>query len=142
MTDPYPAFKQKIYEQITATALSCRKLAEFSKVDPFHAYLLGTYHELGKIAISKMFFKFFDRVQQEAIFEAHKEGKRDEHLALQLVKIDPDVWLATIWNQSFEIAAQAIQHMVMKRVFIANGMQEVADKMPITEMTPIARVVD
>lgn len=142
VTDPYPAFKQKISEQITATALSCQKLAEFSKVDPFHAYLLGTYHELGKLAISKMFFKYFDKVQQEAIVEAHKEQKRDEHAALQDVKIDPDVWLATMWNQSFDIAAKTILHMNMKRVFIANGMQELADNVALTEMSPMARVLD
>lgn len=59
VTDPYPAFKQKIWEQIIATGISCRTIAQFGKVDPFHAYLAGMYHELGKIAITKMFFKFF-----------------------------------------------------------------------------------
>lgn len=142
VTDPYPAFKQKVWEHIVATALSCQKIAEFSKVDPFHAYLLGAYHELGKLAVSKMFFKFFDRVQQEAIMEAHKEQKRDEHAALQEVKIDPDVWLAVMWNQSYDISAKALLHMNMKRVYIANAMQEVADKVPLTEMSPIARVLD
>lgn len=142
VTDPYPAFKQKVWEQIIATALSCRKLAEFSKVDPFHAYLLGAYHELGKIAISKMFFKFFDQVQQEAILEAHNEQKRDEHAALQEVRIYPDVWLAVMWNQSFDITAKVLTHMNMKRVYIANGMQELADKVPLMEMSPVAKILE
>lgn len=142
VTDPYPAFKQKVWEQVVATALSCQKIAEFSKVDPFHAYLLGAYHELGKLAISKMFFKFFDKVQQEAIMEAHKEQKRDEHAALLEVKIDPDVWLAVMWNQSYDISAKALLHMNMKRVYIAPAMQELADKVPLTEMSPMARVLD
>lgn len=142
VTDPYPAFKQKLWEQIIATGISCRKIAEFGKVDPFHAYLAGMYHELGKIAITKMFFKFFDNVQQEAMMEAHKEQKREEHLALQDVKIDPDVWLAMMWNQSYQISAHVVQHMNMKRVPIVQGMQELADKPPLVERSPLGRVLE
>lgn len=142
ITDPYPAFKQKLWEQIIATGISCRKIAELSKVDPFHAYVAGMHHELGKIAISKMFFKFFDKVLQEAMLEAHKEQKREEHLALQEVKIDPDVWLAMMWNQSYQISANVLNHMNMKRVVVAPALQELADKTPIKERSPLGRVLE
>ncbi|MCC2607640.1 HDOD domain-containing protein [Planctobacterium marinum] len=142
ITDPYPAFKQKLWEQIIATGISCRKIAELSKVDPFHGYVAGMHHEMGKIAISKMFFKFFDKVLQEAMMEAHKEQKREEHLALQQVKIDPDVWLAMMWNQSYQISANVMKHMNMKRVMVAGALQELADKTAIVDRSPLGRVLE
>jgi len=141
ITDPYPGFKQKIYEQIIATALSCRKIAEFCDVDPFHAYLLGTYHELGKFAQTKLFFRYFDDVQREAQIEAHENQLRDEHEALTQTAPDPEVWLASMWNQSLDLSAGIIMHLGLRRVPIAAAMREVADKVPVTEMSPMARVL-
>lgn len=140
--EPYSVFKQKVWEQIIATAISCNKIAEFSKVDPFHAYVLGMYHELGKVAITKMFFKMYDRTLQQAIIKAHKEQKRDEHQALLQLEPDPDVWLSTMWNQSYHISSKALNHMNMRRLFVASGMQELAEKTKLTDMSPIARVLD
>lgn len=74
--------------------------------------------------------------------EAHKEQKREEHLALQEVKIDSDVWLAMMWNHSYEVSANVVQHLNMKRVPIVQGMQELADKPPLTERTPLGRVLE
>ena len=141
VTDPYPAFKHKIHEQVLATALSSRTIAEFSKVDPFHAYLLGAYHELGKLAITKLFFKYFDTVRDEALIEAHNNQERDEHQALTEVTPDPDVWLAMMWNHSFDLSAKMIENMQMRRVMIAGAMREMADDVPVIEMSSLARIL-
>ena len=141
ITDPYPMFKTHIWEHAIGSALSCKVIAQVSELDEGHAFTLGMLHELGQIALVRMYFKQFDTVQREALEEAHKERQREEHDAL--LKITPSIeFLQKLLDErAFALSTRIIQHMDMRRVFIANAMDEFAQDMSLAEMSPMAKVL-
>ncbi|UAA38550.1 HDOD domain-containing protein [Paraneptunicella aestuarii] len=141
ITDPYPVFKAKIWEHAIGSAVSCQRIATLSKVDPGHAFILGMFHEFGKLIITKLYFKTFDEVHREALIEAHDDQKRDEHSALLKIGPTSDVLLSLMWKHSISLSSRIISHMGMRRVFIANAMEEFALKTPWGKMSPIAKVL-
>lgn len=141
ITDPYPAFKTKIWEHSLGTALACQRIAMLSKVNPSNAYTLGMFHEFGKLIVAKLYFRIFEEVHREALEEAHNDVKREEYAALQKIGPTSDYLLGLMWEHSTQISSRIIQHMQMKRVFIHSSMEEYAKKVPIKEMTPLAQVL-
>ncbi len=141
ITDPYPAFKTKIWEHALASANSCQQIAKLSKVDSGHAFTLGMFHELGKLAVAKLYFKAFDETHREALIEAHNELKRDEHAALLKIGPSAEYLLSLMWEHSLPLSKRLIERMGFKRVFITNAIGEYVEKVPFTEMTPTAQVL-
>ena len=141
ITDPYPAFKAKIWEHSLGTALACQRIAMLSKVNPGNAYTLGMFHEFGKLIVAKLYFRIFEEVHREALEEAHNDVKREEYAALQKIGPTSDYLLGLMWEHSTNISVRIIQHMQMKRVFIHSAMEEYAKKVDIKEMTPLAQVL-
>jgi len=141
ITDPYPLFKTRIWEHAIGSALSCKAIAQVCQLDEGHAFTLGMLHELGQIALVRLYFKQFDMVQREALEEAHKARQREEHDAL--LKIVPSsTFLQNLLNErAFHLSTKIIQHMDMRRVFIANAMDEFAQHMPLKDMSPMAKVL-
>lgn len=141
ITDPYPSFKSKVWEHALGSAVACQCIAKLSKVEPGHAFTLGMFHEMGKLIIAKLYFKVFDEVHREALIEAHDGMKRDEHGALLKIGPTADYFLSLMWEHSLSLSAQMIGMMGMKRVFIANAMEEYARKLPYQKMSPLAQVL-
>lgn len=141
ITDPYPSFKIKIWEHALGSAIACQSIAKLSKAEPGHAFTLGMFHELGKLIIAKLYFRVFDEVHREALIEAHEDMKRDEHGALLKIGPSADYLLSLMWEHSMSVSAQMISKMGMKRVFIANAMEEYSRKLPFKKMSPLAQVL-
>lgn len=141
ITDPYPSVKTRLWEHALGTALSCQKIAQVSKADPIQAYILGMFHEVGKLAIVRSYFKTFEEVHKEALIESHKEKRRDEHEALNKIEPSADFAIVMMQKHSANLSAKLIEHMGMKRVFIVPALEEYAQGMPIKQMCPMARVL-
>ena len=141
ITDPYPQIKIRIWEEALATALSCKKIASLVGVNPNHAFCLGMLQQLGKIAITKLYFRIFDTVQRAAIQDTENTQKQQEHSALLKIKPSGNFLNQLIASYGLDISAQLINKMSMKRVFIANAMQEIADNIAPSDMSPLALVV-
>ena len=141
ITDPYPAFKTKIWEHSLGTALACQRIAMLSKVNPGNAYMLGMFHEFGKLIVTKLYFRIFEEVLREALEKARDEIKHEEYAALQKIGPTSDYLLGLMWEHSTQISARIIQHMQMKRIVIHNSMEEYAKKVPFNQMTPLAQVL-
>lgn len=141
ITDPYPQIKHRLWQQAMGNSLSCQSIAAISELDQGHAFTLGMFHEVGKIVVIKLFFRLFDEVMRDAMIEAENERKREEHSALS--KITVSSMLLTEWmrEHSVPISAKIIRRMDMKRVFIANAMDEFCQDMPLAEMSPMGQVL-
>ena len=141
ITDPYPEIKTRLWEYALGTAISCKRIAEVSKVDPGHAFTVGLFHDLGRMAVTRLYFRVFDEVHREALKEAHDEKKREEHAAL--AKIEPgSEFLAMLMNRfSTDISEAFVSKMDFKRVFVAGAMREYADNVPISKMSPVGKVL-
>lgn len=141
ITDPYPQIKLRIWEEALATANSCKQIATVSKVDPNHAFCLGMLQTVGKIAVTRLYFRLFEQVQREALIEAEKHRKHDEHKAL--TKTHPSGMFLThlIDKYAFDVSATMIEKMGMKRVFINNAVQELRQNLPHNDLSPLAKVL-
>ena len=141
ITDPYPEIKTRLWESALGTAITCKRIAEFSKVDPAHAFILGLFHDVGKMVVIRLYFRVFDEIQREALIEAHEARKREEHAALTKIEPSSDFLQHMLDLHARQLSSQLINKMGFKRVFIAPAIQEYADDITITKMCPLAVVL-
>jgi hypothetical protein len=141
ITDPYPQIKLRIWEEAMATAISCKQIASLVGVNQNHAFCLGMLQTMGKVVVSKLYFRLFETVLREALVETHNSQKHEEHSALTRITPSGPFLNHLVDKYAQDISAQLIDKMAMKRVFIANAMFEVAKNEPITDMSPLALVL-
>jgi hypothetical protein len=141
ITDPYPQIKMHIWEQAMATGIAAKTLAPISKIDQSHAFVLGMLHMVGSIIIVRQYFRLFENVQQEALVEAHDGQKHQEHSTLMQTTPSGEFLTAMIDKYALQTSAQIIEKMALRRVFIANAMNEFAANIPFQEMSPLAQVL-
>lgn len=141
ITDPYPEIKMRIWEEALATAMSCKKLAGVMGIHQNHAYCLGMLQMMGKIVISKLYFRHFEVVQREALKESQLAKKHEEHAALTKISPSGEFLNELISKHALGISADLIDRMQMKRVFIANAMREVANDKPMQNLSPLGLVL-
>lgn len=88
-TQPFTLFRRKVWDHSLGTAILAQEIATTDGLrDPVLAYTIGMFHELGKIALTKLYLKVFDDVQREFAMRAVKESTPERHNAL--VKLKPD----------------------------------------------------
>jgi hypothetical protein len=141
ITDPFPQIKLRIWEEALATAISCKKIASVVGVNQNHAFCLGMLQNMGKVVVSKLYFRLFESVLREALLETQNEQKHDEHSALTRITPSGQFLNQLIDKHALNISARLIDKMAMKRVFIANALFEVANNQPTAELSPLALVL-
>lgn len=141
ITDPYPEIKARLWQTALGTAMACKQIAHVAKQDEGHAFTLGMFHDVGRIVITRLYFRLFDAVQREALIEAHEAKKREEHEALTKIIPSGDFLIELIEEFGLTISAKLIRRMNFQRVFIANAMDEVANDKPVTHMSPMGKVL-
>jgi hypothetical protein len=141
ITDPYPQIKLRIWEEALATATSCKQIASLVGVNPNHAFCLGMLQMMGKVVVTKLYFRLFESVLREALVETQNAQKHDEHSALTRITPSGPFLNLLIDKYALTISARLIDKMAMKRVFIANAMSEVANNAAVAELSPLALVL-
>lgn len=141
ITDPYPNIKVRLWEHAMGSALSCKKVAEVAGVDAASAFTLGMLHEIGRIAVIRLYFRLFEEVRRDAITEAHEAKMKEEHAALGEIEPSGQCLSDVMEQYSLQTSNWLIERMDLKRVMIAPAMSEVAQFLPIRNMQPLARVL-
>jgi hypothetical protein len=141
ITDPYPQIKLRIWEEALATAISCKQIASVVGVNQDHAFCLGMLQTMGKVAVSKLYFRLFESVLREALLETQFEQKHEEHSALTRITPSGAFLNQLIDKYALGISAKLIDKMAMQRVIIANAMFEVAHNEPAANLSPLALVL-
>jgi HD superfamily phosphohydrolase YqeK len=141
ITDPYPDIKNRIWEASVGTAMSCKKIASVSKVDENSAFTVGLLHDIGKIVVTRLYFRLFEQIQREALIEAHNDKKREEHGALLDIQPSADFLIGLYDKHAYPLSAQMMKMMGFKRLFIAPAMEEFASNQAVTYMSPIGKVL-
>ena len=139
--DPYPQIKLRIWEEALATAISCKQIASVVGVNQDHAFCLGMLQMMGKVVISKLYFRLFESVLREALLETQNTQKHVEHSALTRISPSGKFLNQLIDKYALEISAKLIDKMAMQRVIIANAMFEVANNEPAANLSPLALVL-
>ena len=141
ITDPYPQIKLRIWEEALATAISCKQIASLVGVNQNHAFCVGMLQTMGKVVISKLYFRLFETVLREALVETQNSRKHEEHSALTRITPSGQFLNHLIDKYALSVSAKLIDKMAMKRVFIANAMFEVAKNQSTAGMSPLAEVL-
>ncbi|MEW9797360.1 HDOD domain-containing protein [Alteromonas sp. CYL-A6] len=126
ITDPYPQIKAKLAQYATGSAVTAMALARFSNVKPYPAFVLGMLSHLGRSALIRLYFKYFDLVQREMLQEAQKNKARERHDALLKLSPSPNYLIALQEEYANNLAAELFEHMVFRRVPLAEPMREYA----------------
>jgi len=141
ITDPYPQIKLRIWEEALATAISCKQIASLVGVNQNHAFCVGMLQTMGKVVVSKLYFRLFETVLREALIETQSSKEHEEHSALTRITPSGLYLNYLIDKHALSVSTQLIDKMAMQRVFIANAMSEVANNSPTTDMSPLALVL-
>jgi hypothetical protein len=141
ITDPFPQIKLRIWEEALATAISCKQIASVVGVNQDHAFCLGILQTMGKVVVSKLYFRLFESVLREALLETQNAQKHEEHSALTRITPSGPFLNHLIDTHALKISAKLIDKMAMKRVMIANAMFEVANNEPAANLSPLALVL-
>ncbi|WP_100658014.1 HDOD domain-containing protein [Alteromonas flava] len=142
ITDPYPEIKQHIWHYALSVALTNRYLAPFYKIRANDAYVLGLLQALGRNAVTRIYFKLFERLQREALEKAQANKKRDLHDAL--TQITPsNNFLSALWNDYADIVtAEILQYMKFKRLGVSAAMQSIASATVAKDALPLAQLTE
>jgi hypothetical protein len=141
ITDTYPQIKLRIWEEALATATSCKQIASLVGVNQNHAFCVGMLQTMGKVVVSKLYFRLFETVLREALVETQASQKHEEHSALTRITPSGPFLNHLINKYALNVSAKLIDKMAMKRVFIANAMLEVANSESTEEISPLALVL-
>jgi hypothetical protein len=141
ITDPYPEIKGRLWEHAIGSSMACKRIAEVSELPASHAFTLGMLHEVGTLIVVKLYFRLFDQVLQDAMKEAHDEKLRDEYTALTKITPSGNFLQKIMRKYSLSASQQVIHQMGLKRVFIANAMEEFATGLALQKMSPMGQVL-
>jgi hypothetical protein len=141
ITDPYPEIKGRLWEHAIGSSMACKRIAEVSELPASHAFTLGMLHEVGTLIVVKLYFRLFDQVLQDAMKEAHDEKLRDEYTALTKITPSGNFLQKIMRKYSLSASQQVIHQMGLKRVFIANAMEEFATGVALQKMSPMGQVL-
>lgn len=141
ITDPYPQIKSRIWEESLATAISCKQIAGVVGLNKNHAFCLGMLQMMGKVVVTKLYFRLFESVLREALIETQQALKHEEHSALTRITPSGQFLNQLIDKHAQKVSAKLIDKMALQRVFIANAMFEVANNVPAKDVSPLALVL-
>ena len=141
ITDPFPQIKLRIWEEAIATANSCKQIAALVGVNQNDAFCLGMLQMMGKVVVTKLFFRQFEIVQREALERSQQQLKHDEYAALTKLTPSGDFLNQLIHKYALTISAKLLDNMAMKRIFIANATHQLAGEQPASNLSPLALVL-
>lgn len=141
ITDPFPDIKHRIWEEALGTAISCKQIASISNINPHHAFCLGMLQALGKIVVTRLYFRIFEQVQQEALNETEKKRQHEEHKALQRVSPSGNFLVGLVNQYAFDASTRLVKHMNLQRIPILHAMLELNSDAPPQELSAMAKLL-
>lgn len=141
ITDPFPDIKHRIWEEALGTAISCKQIASISNINPQHAFCLGMLQALGKIVVTRLYFRLFEQVQQEALNETEKKRQHEEHKALQRVSPSGSFLVGLVNQYAFDASTRLVKHMNLQRIPILHAMLELNSDAPPPELSAMAKLL-
>ena len=96
---------------------------------------------MGKVVVSKLYFRLFENVLREALLETQKAQKHEEHSALTRINPSGPFLNHLIDKYALNISAKLIDKMTMQRVIISKAMFEAVNNEPMADLSPLALVL-
>ncbi len=141
VTDPFPQIKARVWQQALNTALTARFLASAAGVRENDAYSLGILQGIGRNAITRLYFRLFEKLQRHELEVAQAKKQRKKHDAL--TQIEPSSnFLIALWNDyADKTLAVTLEHMHLKRLLIHPSAKILANGQAPGEEDPLAVLI-
>ena len=114
----------------SSVAMTTKRLGIINDINKNTAYTLGMLSNLGRCAVTRLYFKLFDKIQLHLLKECQKDKEQKRHEAL--LKITPSANHLIAMQQEFAdaVSADIMEWMNLKRLPIASPMRDCANKIP------------
>ena len=113
-TDPFPLLKRKLREHSMTTAIAAKHLANLNGAKAQHAFTLGMLLGVGKVALTRLYLRTFERIWQLKVKAARDKGHKDLHSALLELAPDPLFLRGLLLNHSSELSTKLIDKMAFR----------------------------
>ncbi|MCG7536755.1 HDOD domain-containing protein [Pseudoalteromonas sp. OOF1S-7] len=146
-TEPFPLLKRKLRDMSMATAIAAKTLAPMYGVKEQHAFTLGMLLDVGKIALTRLYLRTFERVWQGKVKIARDKKQKDLHTALVGLEPDPLFLRNLLLEHSATISQYLIERMEFRYLPFNAVMEEFAQSyLPkshnhAAEQLPLTQVV-
>lgn len=133
ITDPYPLFKQKMTQYGIGTGVTSLHLSTFNSINSTQSYTLGVLSHLGRCAVVRLYFRLFNKIQRHLLEECVRDQEQRKHDALVAITPSMDDIVSLQHTYADALSADIIEHMLFKRLFIAEALREVASGNPVED---------
>lgn len=141
-THPFTLFRRKIWDHSLGTAILAHEIATQDGLkDPVLAYTLGMFHELGKIALTKLYLRVFDDTQREMAMKSIKDSTPDKHNALVELKPDERFLRNLMLEQDKKVSYLVAEGWGLQRVPISQHLLSFTQAKTQDDYTDYARVL-
>ncbi|MCG7549666.1 HDOD domain-containing protein [Pseudoalteromonas sp. Of7M-16] len=125
-TEPFPLLKRKLRDVSMASAIAAKALAPLYDVKEQHAFTLGMLLDLGKIALTRLYLRTFERVWQAKVKIARDKNQKDLHTALLELGPDPLFLRNLLLEHAAVVSQRLIEQMSFKYLPFNAAMSEFA----------------
>lgn len=141
-TKPFSLFRRKIWEHSSATANAAFKIAEEEGLKlPSMAYTLGMFHELGKIALMKLYLRIFDEVQREQVIATVNDTSAEKHNVIRKLTPDEQFLRDLMLEQDRRVTAIVVAGWNLKRLPLSQHLLSFVEAQSYDELTDYAKVL-
>ncbi|RUO73731.1 HDOD domain-containing protein [Idiomarina seosinensis] len=141
-TAPFMLFRRKVWEHSLGTAVLAHEIAISQGLkDPVLAYTIGMFHELGKIALTKLYLRVFDDMQREMAMKSIKDSTPDKHNALVELKPDERFLRNLMLEQDKKVSYLVAEGWGLQRVPISKHLLSYTQAKSAEDYTNYAKVL-
>lgn len=127
ITDPYPDIKNRILQFAQSTGLTMRALADDYDLPPHEAFTAGILSQLGRCAVSRLYFKAFEQAQIALLREAEIAKDTEQHGAMAKVQPSANYLIAMQQEFSEPLTARLLEILQFKRLRLALPFIEITE---------------
>ncbi|AWB65520.1 hypothetical protein C2869_03305 [Saccharobesus litoralis] len=140
-TEPFRLMKRKLWENGLATAICCRKLAQIYDQNESALFVAGMFHDIGKSAIIRLYYRVFDEVWKKKLTEARDGRMKEEHDALVDLEPDPIKLRNLMMEFSAPISANIVESFNLKRMMVLPLIEDYASDVSFDEYSEATKLL-
>lgn len=139
-TEPFGLLKRKLKDTATSRAIIAQHLAKTHGENPYIAFCGAIFLELGKVALTRLYLRYFEQIAQREIEKARKSNNKFLHDALLSMEPDPFYLRNLLSERALEVTRSIVEKMALRFLPLNALLDEIAMTEP-EQRSPLAQCV-
>ncbi len=140
-TEPFTLLKRKLRDCAMSVAIAAQTLAKHHGVNEYHAFTIGIFFELGKVALSRLYIRTFESIWQHKVKQARDALNKDLHTALIELKPDPLFLRNLLVEQSLPLTRKLAEKMEFKYLPFNHLFNELDEQPDLHQRSKLSQVI-